>query len=690
MVKGVDLSRKRSAARRLVLPTVLAGWFAAAFAFGGCGGADLNAHGPDGPKTCEARTESLLTPLDPEGRSSSIALGRAKQGPLKGKTLAFVADADAHAVIVVDVDGKKQIASVDLGAEPGQLVLLPDGRLLVTLKSSNQLAVLHAKQDGSFSLGCSVSTKTEPIGIALAGDEVLVSSGWGRSIEVFGAKDMARKAAIEVEREPRTITISDDGKKAFVSHAIGGRLTVLSLPEHKVDKVIKLITKNDAFGALPDDMDGGPVALVNKLENAVAKPPDEIPGENFVRIASQGFTMAKTRKPAGRLLLPQTLVDPGSKTARVNGYGPENNFAIGMVEVVDMAKGEIASASSKLGTAGLMSLGEDRRFAFGVESGFVPCLLPRDAVIDDASSTLLVACLGVDAVIAYDAASAEPSEVERIRWNVPAGPTGVALDSARRRAVVFSQFERVLQILDLAEIDKMASPSDPKEQRITLSPLKTPMTLSMLLGRQIFHSTGDARISSSNVACASCHVDGREDGLVWASPDGPRRTRSLVNALGETAPYGWDGERKDIASFLQLEFRRLHGQGLRNVQLESLLTYVDSLKPPQVAAPSTDATLIAKGKTVFASPAAGCASCHVGGASDGKVHDIGSRTGNDRRATFDTPSLFGVAGRSPYFHDGRFDTLDSLLLTPHADSGKEPPPLDAAQREALVAYLRSL
>ena len=56
---------------------------------------------------------------------------------------------------------------------------------------------------------------------------------------------------------------------------------------------------------------------------------------------------------------------------------------------------------------------------------------------------------------------------------------------------------------------------------------------------------------------------------------------------------------------------------------------------------------------------------------------------------FDTPSLRFVGGTAPYFHDGRFATLEDLLMNPGGRMGHT---LHLSRRDALAltAYLETL
>src|SRR6185369_17408786 len=113
----------------------------------------------------------------------------------------------------------------------------------------------------------------------------------------------------------------------------------------------------------------------------------------------------------------------------------------------------------------------------------------------------------------------------------------------------------------------------------------------------------DARISTGR-ACATCHPDGRDDGLLWTRPDGARQTPTLAGRLDGTAPYGWFGESPTVAQHLEKTFQRLGGTGFKGpaarADLEALLAYVAQIPPPP-AAQAGDLDEVARGAKVFGS-----------------------------------------------------------------------------------------
>jgi mono/diheme cytochrome c family protein len=304
-----------------------------------------------------------------------------------------------------------------------------------------------------------------------------------------------------------------------------------------------------------------------------------------------------------------------------------------------------------------------------------------------------VSCFGLDQVIAYDALAASPARAERRRWSVGWGPNGIAVDTAANRAIVWSQFDRALDIINLGDgrlADDRGLPPVPAE-RIAMAPNpRRKIAVAVALGRFLFHAAGDGRIARDGRACASCHPDGRDDSLVWATPDGPRRSIMLAGRVQGTAPYAWSGSESDLQVHLAATFERLNGAGgIKGIELEALTAYIESLAPP----PSTPAARdgrTRRGAELFASADVGCSSCHGGAmATDNERHDVKSKTVADKSGEFNTPSLHLVSGTGPYFHDGRYKTLRDVLASGKDDMGHTSA-LSSEDLDALEAYLRTL
>jgi hypothetical protein len=597
---------------------------------------------------------------DSAREGSTVALAT-----VAGKRVAYVADEDDVAVRVIDADARKEIGATPLEGRPSQLMFLPDGRLAVLLRDASKIEVLEpGPEPGQLEMRCAVDTAAEPVGLALTVDDarILVTSGWGHSLSIFDAHDLTRLRDVPLPREPRAVVATGDGKYALVSHAVGSRASRVTL----ADGAVKDIPLRD------DDA---------KLESC------------------QGFALAKSLGPAGVVSAPMVFVDPGDPRQPASGYGSTHAgpTEVPVIAEIDVGAGEVRFTQP--------NAEEDRRGEQGVflSAGLrmlrtgPRCILPRAAAHDPESDSMLVACLGMDEVIAYSALTGY--RTASLRWMVGAGSSGIAVDAAKRRALVWSQFDRALSFLDLRGLTRAplaasdAATSPPSSLELPPRPGHAVPDL-VALGRLMFHRVGDHHIALDGRACASCHPDGRDDALVWSTPEGPRRSIMLAGRVADTAPYSWSGGARDLEAHLATTFVRLDaGGGPTGIELAALVAYVEALAPPPVAVPPAAArgdARIARGAELFASAEVGCTSCHSGAAlTDGRRHDIGSKNAADKTAAFDTPTLRFVGGTGPYFHDGRYPTLHDLLASNHDKMGRTSK-LSRDDLDALEAYLRTL
>lgn len=579
------------------------------------------------------------SPVRPTGAGAAVVLARV------GDTeIAYVADPDDGLIVAVDAESLTALSRLDVGGAPDQLLLTKRGRLFATLRDENTLLAIEGTGTRGEPLRVVhyVTTASEPIGLAVTPDEsmVLVTSGWGHTVAGYEADTLDRAFAKELGREPRSVVISDNGKRAFVSHAVGADVDIIDLAD------------------------------LDSMKRVSMKSSDSLVTGEVPMHAGQGFALARAVAPAGRVFVPHARV----RTALVDGSGTQGygSPAAGPTEQFD-----VAVLDEDTGAAVHGSLDT---------SGGLACVLPRAAAVTDAGE-LLVSCLGTSEIVGMDAAAANPHQAVTQRWHVAAGPTGIAVDDARPRALVWSQFDHALTWILLQGRDAFIL----NESKL---PRRAPLPALVDRGRVLFHLS-DARISMDGRACASCHPDGRDDGLVWSTPEGPRNPPMLAGRLDSTEPYGWLGTSRNVATHLKLTFERLGAtrgkQGLTGEDRKALVAYVMSMKAPSVVRDEARDLRVGEGRRIFESSEAGCAECHGrGGESpDGQSHNVRSWATGDRIGVFDTPSLRFVDETAPYFHDGRYASLRTLLTHTRGTMGQDKK-LSSSELDALEAYVRTL
>jgi len=612
------------------------------------------------------------------------------------RRFAFVADEEDASVRRVDLDTRAVISTTRLDGAPGQMLLAPDGTLFVAVRGASRVVALRVDARGAAREIARHDTGDEPFGLALSPDgaTLLVTSIVDTRVEAFGTKDLAARFMVPLGRDPRSVAFTSDGTRAFVTHATSSRVSVVDIAggetaapwahtvsldasERRRDFGLSHVMKPMMNPHMPDDDEpfGGPPSKQKRARQVAIAPTVRVA---LHRSATQGFGVAMIGKD---VFLPETLVMTADGSERIpSGYGSVASSTLS-THVPFVAR--VDDAGDKLANKELSGPRDKECFERKTE-----CIVPR-AVASDGKQ-MYVACLDSNEVLVIDPArDAEhaPACVETFkeRKRLPVeSPTGVAVDVARGKVVAFSTFTRKVSELTIADGAGV-------EMDLPLGSGRESVPSVVAEGRRLFHGSGDARISQNGRACASCHVDGREDGLVWPTPTGQRQTPMLAGRVDGTAPYGWNGEHETLTTHIKSTVKNLGGTGLPDGKVEALAQYVASMKAPPrpVVHAAAAGGLVARGKGIFESSEAGCSSCHVGDSrfTDHETHSLANGS-----MLFDTPSLAFVGQTAPYFHDGRFTTLEAVVAACDEPTVKmgHTSHLDQDERRALVAYLRSL
>ncbi len=191
------------------------------------------------------------------------------------------------------------------------------------------------------------------------------------------------------------------------------------------------------------------------------------------------------------------------------------------------------------------------------------------------------------------------------------------------------------------------------------------------------------------MSCQSCHTDGHTSGrVVDTLGDGDYGAPKLVPSLlgtGDTRPWAWDGSSAMLRPQIQKSLTStMHGDPLSAREMEDMVAYLTSLEPPPPVE-RLDPQLIAKGRDVFQSN--NCVNCHAPPAYTTPVTVDVSLLDELKRSRFNPPSLRGVSQRPRYFHDGRAESLEQVVLKIQHQLEEPLTPKDA---KALLAFLRSL
>jgi mono/diheme cytochrome c family protein len=572
---------------------------------------------------------------------------------------AWIADADNRALHHVDLVSLA-VTTTPVEGAPEQIALLGDGRLAVTLRDRNLVALYAAGPEGEAEPVASAEVPCDPFGLAITPQgEILVTSAYCHAVTALEPDTLARRWSIDVAREPRAIVSTRDGARAFVTHLVGDAVSVIDL-----DDPSPTPRRVRALGGL----------YRNRVDQAI--------GAGTLHPSAALAFSAVLSESGSRLFVPHLAEQNGASTTRelpgvYGGVPVEEETSFASVAVI-ATKGEHAIGES-LGLAPAQAL--DKAAFIGVASDFAVAPIPagsrqaRAAAI--AGDSLFVASQGTGELFELDARALDPAMSVRRVFPVGEGPKGV--DVALGVAAVWSQLSHELTIVSLAS-------GSLEHKRISADPLPP----DLAAGRRLFFTERDRRISRDGRACAACHPEGRDDALVWKLGAGPRQTPTLVGRLSR-GPYAWQAKHDRLEDNMRETMGRLGGTGLPDAELAKLALYLrEGLVPP--ARKARELTSIEeRGRALFTSEEVGCSGCHRVDTdySDRALHDVGSRAKTDAARTFRTPPLLFVGATAPYFHDGRYPTLEKLL-DDNLDRMGSTTQLSRDDLAALAAFLRTL
>jgi DNA-binding beta-propeller fold protein YncE len=651
------------------------------------------------------------------------------------ETLLYVADEDAAALRVFDLplsDGPEaSVRALALPGRPASIVVLGDA-VLVTVRDPGLLLVVERDDRGELVERGRVEVADDAWGLAVTRDRgtALVASAWSRRVTAVDVDALQVRWSVEVEREPRAVVLLPGDDRAYVTHLVGASLTRIEGVRTASPALARV-----PFAAAPMRMPRDGWATERSKDGANLFPRDEWADE---RAEAATLAYGAVLSPDGaRLFVPRQALGATGLRAWAGQATVDVMLTLDESSLARPAARDVPvwTTTWSGGTEGKFPQ-EDGRVTGPGPLQDLPFSQPRAVVYRRSSDTLLVASEGTDALVELDARSIEPAatplRVHLGRAGECGAPSGVALDRSERTAFVLCRSTRAI-----AEVPLEAPPAE------RLWPLGDELLSSAAVsGRRMFYDAAD-RALTDGVACAGCHPEGREDGHVWheirggagggffASPSGahtyaafpmraptidqhgdvvrarvlghPRQTPMLAGRVAADGPYGWRAESPTLAARIAAGFgiHRWAGEGQTRAgatpQAEDLAAFLREglVPPPVLRRPLSEREAI--GRAVFEDPTSGCTECHEPGRDYAGVGaawiEARGRTSfpflSDASSRFKTPSLRFVGGTAPYYHDGSIATLRELVDRNRDHMGRTAH-LDAADRDALVAYLETL
>jgi YVTN family beta-propeller protein len=620
----------------------------------------------------------------------------------------YAVDSDSDSVAVVDTAAKALVTTVAVGRAPERIVVGSDDTIYVSNRGSRSVSVIK-RGAGTWSQVLQLPVGVEPVGLAITPDNrtlyVVNSTSLDNpevgTLTAIDVKTLQTRWDLQVGAEPRGITLLA-GDRALVTLFKGGDVVTVDLNGPSV-----LQTSTD---------------LYNKANQSNLQAKSQFPTGSFGLSTFHPRAMSDAvATPDGKRAIVSMVWSREDSLASGGGSGGGGaSYGGGPCGVAGVAAAGLATFDAS-GEATVAMADDVGRCGPGDDSkDFPPTALispdtiqtlqgPTVAVMDSTGSWLYVVNRHSNNVAVLPVANRANTNTSfgdvffrggPIRSLVPvgAGPSGIALTHDGTRAYVYNAFDHSISTL-------VQSGSGTDAQVVTsgraLQVAQDVLPADVVAGRRLFFSASDTRMtaSSTGVACATCHLDGREDGHVWLFADGPRQTPSLAGRMTTaTAPFHWNGQFNTLQDFLAETVNvRMGGSGASSQMATQLAAFIDSQPlPDSPLRLSTPTQAQLRGAQAFQK--AECNSCHAGATfTDNTFHDVGTLvffgTNPDLGLPngLNVPSLLGVSRTAPLLHDGSAVSLrERVLASRHNDLHGKMTLLNDGEVDDLVEYLKSL
>lgn len=554
--------------------------------------------------------------------------------------LLYIAEHAAQRIAVARGGAGTPHRHIALPGRPAGLALTACGKRLYVASGGAQGEVHEVDTDSGRVLRSFLAGHTpETLVLGPGEDRLYVCNRFDATVMVLDLATGSQRASIQVDREPSRAMLSPDGMHLLVINALpneaatvahlSARISVINLATETVEKSIGLADGATNLRGICTSPDGRFAYVTHSL---------------------------------GRFRVPATQI--------ARGWVNTHAISIISLESFDYLHSVLLDHEyfGAAGPWGIAATPDGDRLVVA-HSG-----THQLSIIDRKGMHEKLRALGAEAreTVANDLSFM--GDLRRMIDLPVAGPREIALH--RDKVYVAGYFSNEVAIVPLDDPANMTS--------LRLAPRA--QYRGAALGRKLFH---DATLSHQNwLSCASCHADGRTDGLRWDTVrDGIGNAKVTPGTLhaDQTLPLGALGGAASVRDDLEETGASLFQAVFSDEQLDALEQFLTSLAPepsPALVDGGLNESAV-RGRKVF--DRLGCAACHSGAFfTDGQKHDLGTARGPDHGQPIVTPSLIEIWRTAPYLHDGSAASLGEAVL---AHPGLN---LQDRDLEDLIELLRSL
>lgn len=613
----------------------------------------------------------------------------------------YVANADQGTISIVDRE-TQAVTEVDAGLQPSRLARA-NGRVFATLRGERAVGVFR-EIDGGLELERRIDVGAEPFGIVAdeKGRRLYVANQLGGDVVEIDAESFEITNRWPIDGQPRWVALHPSGRHLYVGSAYGGQITDINVRNGSAqDLELPPVAGMDPETFEPVDLtsritgdlavspDGTSLAIPSLYVNNVTpvgdvdpediQPPDDggyAGGPDGTRRFNPSVVLIVTNQD-GKLRPDDAdalSLQGFGRGSVVSSYPSSATYSPDGEQVVLTLEGSDAAVVVALPD----SIGGRRSSGFG--GGIAP-----QASTDAIEFGLSMQFATLSTVLTGTAPRAVTFVTEREAW-VHNGFDGSVADMRFGRLA--DNLDDACCFEDMAFMDDDDFSVDDTATREAIAVTDEILPADAAEGRRLFFAASNERMAlpGAAVSCATCHFDGRNDGLTWQFDDGPRQTPSLAGQVSLTAPVTWTDAIETVTDEVLITSQgRMGGAGLEQADAETVTAYIDWSPLPDTANRGSVSDAVQRGQALFESEEVGCGDCHSGEAmTDNAVYPM---FGLD---AVRTRGLRGIAASAPYLHDGSAPTLRSVLEAVRLGEMGDTSALSSSQMDDLEAYLSSL
>jgi YVTN family beta-propeller protein len=584
----------------------------------------------------------------------------------------YVSDRTANCIVAINASTGKKLTEWPVSEEPTGLALSIDGKTLyVAARNSGTVVAIDTSSGKTLQ---SVSVGVRPMNLALGNKtgRLYVCNKASNDVSIIDVQTFREVSRVPVGREPCFAALTPDESSLVITNSLpsdssnaaitAGTVNIIDTKTLHVD-TIKLCNGATNLRGIVVDPTGAQAYCVHTASR-FHLPTSQL-DRGWMNTSGLSIIDLKSKKLITTVLLDSVdrgATDPYGLARSHDGSqlfvslaGTHEVQVVDIRRLNELLKGNLPDLPEK---AGDPSTDIWRRIK---ENPEVKCELINDLGAMDCMSLL---------------------------HRIPSGgnsPRGICVDPKENRLYVTNYFSGSVTSIDIKTGESVAI-------NVGIQPQEN----QTRKGERIFH---DASICYQNwQSCATCHPEGRSDGLRWdLLNDGignPKKTRSLVRSF-DTSPVMSMGVRSDAKIAVHAGFRFILFNESTKDDIEAVEAYLRNLKPepsPYIGKNGVLSASAARGKTLFFGKAQ-CGNCHKGQLfTDSRLYNVVTPANFDRPSDkFITPKLVEVYRSSPYLHDGRSATLMDML-TIHNKNDKHGMTSKLSKQELtdLIGFLQSL